>query len=124
MKHSFLKCLYLITILLNSTTVLSTIANESVKLLTPQIVQATLSGIPSCLKYKVIGLCFWKVCAGPYCWIEETLKVDQYLPDAVVTVYRQTDSDPWDFAKTIVDPAAKQVGQAQTSNSRSLLKAL
>lgn len=94
----------------------SSLALADNSITTTRIIQNTLNAIPNCLKYKIIGLCFWKVCAGEYCWIETTLKVDQYLPDAVVTVYRQTDSDPWDYAKQFIEPLAKQAGQAQTKN--------
>jgi integrating conjugative element protein (TIGR03756 family) len=91
-------------------------AAEDIKLSTPQVIEATINAAPSCLKYKVIGLCFWKVCAAHFCWIEETLKVDQYLPDAVVSIYRKDDSNPWDYPHTIVDPLAHQIGQTQTKS--------
>lgn len=92
---------------------LMSLADESHGLTTFAVVQNTLTAAPSCLRYKIIGICFWRVCAGPYCWIEETLKVDHYLPDAVVSVYRKQESNPWDYAQTLVDPLAKQEGQAQ-----------
>lgn len=87
--------------------------NNSTIITSLQITQATISAIPSCLKYKIIGICFWRQCAGPVCWTTTTLKVDQYLPDAVVSVYRQEISNPWDYANAIIDPVAKQAGQDQ-----------
>jgi len=89
---------------------------EEENLTTLQVIQNTTAAISSCLRYKVIGLCFWKVCAGPVCWVETTLKVDHYLPDAVVSIYRKQESNPWDYAQTLVDPIAKKVGQAQIKN--------
>jgi integrating conjugative element protein (TIGR03756 family) len=38
------------------------------------------------------------------------------LPDAVVTVFRQLKSDPWDYANHIIDPPAYQVGAQQIQN--------
>lgn len=80
---------------------------------TLQITQSIFNAIPNCLHYKIIGLCFWKNCSGSVCWIETTLKVDHYLPDAVVSIYRKENSNPWDFANTALDPVAQQIGQDQ-----------
>jgi len=113
MKYNLLKQSCFAINLLTSLIISPVIADESVKLSTAQVVQATLAAIPACLKYKIIGLCFWKVCFGPYCWIEETLKVDQYLPDAVVSIYRQENTNPWDYANLFIDPIAKQIGQSE-----------
>ena len=85
----------------------------------PQIIERTLAAIPSCLHYKVIGICFWQQCNASGCTVTTTPKVEHYLPDAVVTVYRQADSNPWDYAKTIIDPNAKQIGNLQI---KSILK--
>ncbi len=36
--------------------------------------------------------------------------VNEYLPDLVVSVYAQEDSNPWDIAETLIDPAAYALG--------------
>ncbi len=50
-----------------------------------QVIQHTLSACISCLRCKVVGLCFWLCNAGIYS-VETTPKVDHYLTDAVVSV--------------------------------------
>ena len=62
------------------------------------------------MHYKIIGLCFWQ--APGYSAPTATLKLDHYLPDAVVSVYTQPTNNPWGFAKTI-DPVFYQAGKAQ-----------
>ncbi len=88
-------------------------ANELSTISTSNIVQATTSALPNCLRYKVTGICFWLNCDGPYCSVNETLKVDHFLPDAVVSVYRKSDSNPWDYANKILDPVAQKAGEEQ-----------
>lgn len=80
---------------------------------TPQIITETIKAVPSCLHYKVIGMCYWWVCNGPDCHVETTPKVEHYLPDAVVSVFRKNNSNPWDYANKVIDPVAYQAGQAQ-----------
>ena len=70
----------------------------------------TLKAVPQCLHYRVFGLCYWLVCDGAICNIHSTLKVEHYLPDAVVSVYRQYQNNPWDYANRAVDTAAYQAG--------------
>lgn len=77
------------------------------------IVTDTFRGIPQCMHYRVVGMCFWKVCSTFECHIETTLKVDQYLPDAVVSVYTKPTNNPWWFAKTVSDPVFYQAGQEE-----------
>lgn len=88
-------------------------APSSSELSTISVIQNTISAIPECLHYKVTGVCFWLQCSGPICSVNPTLKVDHYLPDAVASVFRNKDSNPWDFARTVVDPVAYQAGNAQ-----------
>lgn len=84
---------------------------------TPQIVTETIKAIPSCFHYKVIGVCYWWVCNGLDCHVETTPKVEHYLPDAVVTVFRKVNSNPWDYAGKIIDPIAHQAGQVQVKTT-------
>jgi integrating conjugative element protein (TIGR03756 family) len=88
-------------------------ADAQNSLATLVIVQNTLAAIPFCLHYKVIGMCYWLNCEGTACHVTMTPKVSHYLPDAVITVYRQTKSDPWDFARQVIDPVAYQAGEQQ-----------
>lgn len=65
------------------------------------------------LNYKVQGFCFWGHWGifGPY--ITSTFRVNEFLPDAVVTVYNGYGQNPWFYAKKIVDPIEHKVGEVQ-----------
>lgn len=65
---------------------------------------------PSCLHYKVTGICFWKDTFG----INTTLQVSHYIPDVVVTVYNRAGEDPWVEASKTFDQAAYAAGNTQT----------
>lgn len=96
----------LISIFINSTV-------KADSLTTFEITQSTLSAIPHCLHYKITGTCFWQSCDNGICSITATPKVDHYLPDAVVSVYRKTNSNPWDYARKLIDSEAKLAGDAE-----------
>ncbi|MBX9706107.1 MAG: TraU family protein, partial [Gammaproteobacteria bacterium] len=83
------------------------------------VVSNTLQGLSQCLQYKVVGSCLWMRCTPLGCETEHTLKVDHYLPDAVVTVYTQHDNNPWWFAQNVADPLFYQAGQAQLQHLTS-----
>ena len=73
----------------------------------------TMQALPSCLHYKVIGICFWRSPTGiPF----TTPKVSHYIPDLVVTVYNQVGDDPWTEVNVIYDQAAYKIGDAQTQS--------
>ncbi len=80
-----------------------------------QLVQNTVSAIPSCLKYRPEGLCFWLQCSWYGCWVNTTMKVSEYLPDTTVSVFNDADSDPWDVPHMVVDPIANKAAEAQVS---------
>ncbi len=82
------------------------------ELSTLEIIQHTLTGIPNCSHYRITGICFWLDCHYGICTTNTTLRVEHYLPDAVVSVYRKTDGNPWNYAKT-VDKLAYPLGAAQ-----------
>jgi integrating conjugative element protein (TIGR03756 family) len=63
------------------------------------------------MHYKIVGLCFWQ--KAWYSPPTVTLKLDQYLPDAVVSVYTKPTNNPWFFAKDIEDPAFYQAGKIE-----------
>lgn len=112
-KMHKIRSLLLITYFLS----FSTLADNTETITTPQIIQGTIAGIPSCLHYKVIGICFWQQCSASGCTITTTPKVEHYLPDTVVSVFRNENSNPWDYAKTIIDPGAKLAGQTQIKST-------
>lgn len=85
---------------------------------TLKITQATAAAIPNCLHYKVIGICYWKVCAGPYCYVVTSPKVSHYIPDVVVSSYRHDGANPWVEIQKTVDVVGDATGQ-QIVNSLS-----
>lgn len=91
--------------------------NSAENISTIEVTASTIKAIPSCLHYKIIGICFWLVCKGTDCHVETTPKVDHYLPDAVVSVFRRNDSNPWDYANKLVDPVAYQTGKLQVRST-------
>ncbi len=90
------------------------LANSSVT--SVSIVKDTLQGASQCMHYKIIGMCFWLECDGPYCHVQPTLKLDHYLPDAVVSVYTKPTNNPWLYANKTIDPAAFVAGKAELEN--------
>ncbi len=70
---------------------------------TAEIVSTTTRAIPNCLKWKLVGECFWLHCdliSG--CSIRVSAKVAHYRPDSVVSVYPHIDSHPWREVKLVV----------------------
>jgi len=87
------------------------IALASKSINTLSITTDTLRALPSCLHYKVVGLCFWLVC-DVGCFITTTPKVDHYLPDVVITAYPKYGSDPWIEINKTIDVADHAAGNA------------
>jgi integrating conjugative element protein (TIGR03756 family) len=80
---------------------------------TPSVIKYTMEAIPECLQHSIIGMCYWMKCDKLGCHVATTLKVDHYLPDAVVIVYQKYKSNPWEYANTIIDTPAYQIGNIQ-----------
>ncbi len=57
------------------------------------IVTSALS--PSCLEYRVVGVCYWLFCTAWGCTVRTSVKVKHYIPNAVVSSYAQTGDNPW-----------------------------
>ncbi len=76
-----------------------------------QLTQAMVQGLPSCSHYKIVGRCFWLQCSAYECHINSTWKLDHYLPDSVITVFRQKGTNPWIYANNIIDPEAYLVAK-------------
>ncbi|HCM1946042.1 TPA: TIGR03756 family integrating conjugative element protein [Salmonella enterica subsp. salamae serovar 30:g,m,s:e,n,x] len=58
-----------------------------------QIIASALS--PQCLEYKIVGICYWLLCTPVGCVVKTSTKVRHYIPNAVVSSYNQTGSNPW-----------------------------
>jgi integrating conjugative element protein (TIGR03756 family) len=58
-----------------------------------QIIASALS--PTCLEYRIAGICYWLFCTPFGCTVRTSVKVKHYIPNAVVSSYAQTGDNPW-----------------------------
>jgi len=72
---------------------------------------------PTCLEYKVVGICYWLLCTPVGCTVKTSTKVRHYIPDAVVSAYANTGENPWTEVSPMGAPnAAAQAGNDGTTN--------
>ncbi len=96
-------------------TILLTAASSSFALNTATIVSSTLS--PSCLEYRVVGICYWLFCTPFGCSVRTSTKVRHYIPDAVVSNYSNTGENPWIEVRAMSAPnVTAQAGGDGTTN--------
>jgi len=107
MKIFFRNCILILCFLFTSTLAWA----EGGDLGTTDLVKATIKAIPHCMHYRIVGTCFWLQCVGVYCRFTATLKLDHYVPDTLVTVFHNDDSDPYNYAQLTIDKAAKLAGK-------------
>jgi len=50
---------------------------------------------PSCLEYRVVGICYWLYCTNAGCSIKTSTKVRHFIPELVVSSYAVTGANPW-----------------------------
>ncbi|MCO3912933.1 TIGR03756 family integrating conjugative element protein, partial [Pseudomonas aeruginosa] len=82
------------------------------------IVSSTLS--PQCLEYKVVGICYWLLCGPHGCKVKTSVKVRHYVPDAVVSSYANTGSNPWTEVSALGTPnPLAQAGNDATTNYKT-----
>ncbi|WP_235579697.1 TraU family protein, partial [Pseudomonas aeruginosa] len=82
------------------------------------IVSSTLS--PQCLEYKVVGICYWLLCGPHGCKVKTSVKVRHYVPDAVVSSYANTGSNPWAEVSALGTPnPLAQAGNDATTNYKA-----
>lgn len=60
---------------------------------TTTLVTSVLS--PDCLAWRIVGVCYWLSCSAFGCTVQTSVKVRHYVPDAVVSSYSRTGSNPW-----------------------------
>src|SRR5690606_26765384 len=81
---------------------------------------ATITGSvlsPDCLSYRVQGICYWLLCTLTGCSVETSVKVQHYVPDAVVSSYSNTGENPWVEvrAMSMPNPTAEGGGDGTTN---------
>ncbi|WP_110674243.1 TIGR03756 family integrating conjugative element protein [Salinicola sp. RZ23] len=75
---------------------------------TPEIMASSLS--PSCLDYKVIGICAWLHCSFWGCTVRTSIRVKHYIPELVVSSYENTGDNPWREIALLSPPLGKALG--------------
>lgn len=71
-----------------------------------QVITTTAQAYPSCLSYRVEGVCFFLRCIAWKCSIVTSLKVSHYVPDVVVSTYNNAANHPWtDLGKAVAGPS-------------------
>ncbi|MHA3659671.1 TIGR03756 family integrating conjugative element protein [Yersinia enterocolitica] len=58
-----------------------------------QIIASSLS--PSCLEYRISGICYWLFCTVWGCTVRSSVRVSHYIPNVVISSYAQTGANPW-----------------------------
>jgi integrating conjugative element protein (TIGR03756 family) len=81
---------------------------------------ATITGSvlsPDCLSYRVQGICYWLYCTLTGCTVRTSVKVQHYVPDAVVSSYSNTGENPWMEvrAMSMPNPTAQGGGDGTTN---------
>lgn len=60
---------------------------------TLSIIESSLS--PSCISWRVNGICYWLKCTLFGCTVLTSIRVSHFLPEAVVSVYNKPGDNPW-----------------------------
>lgn len=81
---------------------------------------ATITGSvlsPDCLSYRIQGICYWLYCTITGCTVRTSVKVQHYVPDAVVSSYSNTGENPWVEvrAMSMPNPTAEGGGDGTTN---------
>lgn len=58
-----------------------------------QIIASAVS--PSCISWRVSGICYWLFCTPWGCKVRTSVKVTHFIPEAVVSAYAQPGANPW-----------------------------
>ncbi|QJT79284.1 TIGR03756 family integrating conjugative element protein [Kosakonia sp. MUSA4] len=69
---------------------------------TPEIAASALS--PDCVKYRVVGVCYWLLCTPFGCTVRTSVKVQHFRPDLVISAYSATGENPWSEMSLLSPP--------------------
>lgn len=79
------------------------------------VVSATLAAAPSCISYKVTGVCFFLRCTPFGCTVETSIRVSHYMPDVVISSFNDQYIHPWRDVGGAVSGIGTSVGSALLS---------
>ncbi len=81
-----------------------------------EIAKTTLSALPSCVRYRIRGVCFWLRCTIYGCEVKTTVRVSHFTPDVTVSTWHDNVTHPWsDYGRklsTALQPAASGLMKA------------
>ncbi|ENI8091251.1 TIGR03756 family integrating conjugative element protein [Salmonella enterica] len=60
---------------------------------TASIVASSIS--PSCISWRISGICYWLKCTPFGCTVKTSIKVRHFIPEAVVSTYQAPGGNPW-----------------------------
>jgi hypothetical protein len=76
----------------------------------PEIAKTTLSALPSCVRWRIRGVCFWLRCTIFGCEVKTTVRVSHFTPDVTVSTWHDNATHPWsDYGRklsTALQPAS------------------
>lgn len=61
----------------------------------------------SCISWKVKGICYWLLCTPFGCSVKTSVKVEHFIPEAVVSAYSDPGDNPWTEMATVSDVAGR-----------------
>lgn len=88
-------------------------AQPAAALTSAGIIASTVAAIPSCLQWRLEGVCVWLSCGLGGCSIVTTPRVSHYNPDAVVSAYQNVGENPWLEIRLALGIAQKAAANAQ-----------
>jgi len=53
----------------------------------PDAAKSAIDALPACLRWRIVGLCFWLDCGWHGCHVRVSLKTRNYAPDAFATTF-------------------------------------
>ncbi|EBS5580345.1 TIGR03756 family integrating conjugative element protein [Salmonella enterica subsp. enterica serovar Oranienburg] len=59
------------------------------------------SASPSCINWRVKGICYWLFCTPFGCTVKTSAKVEHFIPEAVISVYQDKGENPWTEMRTV-----------------------
>lgn len=85
---------------------------------TPEIAASALS--PTCVKYQVVGVCYWLFCTPFGCSVRTSVKVRHFRPDLVVSAYSTTGQNPWTEMSSLSPPLPGTAETGGDTNPRAV----
>lgn len=93
---------------------------------TAQVVSSAIAGVPACIGWCAIGLCYWLRCTPFGCSIETTLRITHRYPDLVVTAWTSdigagTGGNPYVDVDGLYGAATYSLGASMMATAGALM---